>query len=190
MEHADHAKEAARENRTIALLIAVIALCLALSETLGKEAQNEAISRCRSFRSMGVLPGQNNSPHCGADDGRAIQVPAWHDNRRHGQGCGAKADRELAEDGHDTVPSRKLAKGLSSYRRVQCTPRKSAICDRNIIISSSALPRSRSQSCLLLQPSSRAYSHWPGSPAYLHLRHCHRRLAVIEPHILRCTRSW
>jgi hypothetical protein len=45
MEEADHAKEAARENRTIALLIAVIALCLALSETLGKGAQTEAISK-------------------------------------------------------------------------------------------------------------------------------------------------
>jgi hypothetical protein len=45
MEQADHAKEAARENRTIALLIALIALCLALSETLGKGAQTEAISK-------------------------------------------------------------------------------------------------------------------------------------------------
>ena len=45
MEQADHAKEAARENRKIALLIAVIALCLALSETLGKGAQTEFISK-------------------------------------------------------------------------------------------------------------------------------------------------
>src|SRR5215475_7283246 len=45
MEQADHAKEAARENRAIALLIAVIALCLALSETLEKGAQTEAISK-------------------------------------------------------------------------------------------------------------------------------------------------
>ena len=45
MEHADHAKEAASENRKIALLIAVIALCLALSETLGKGAQTETISK-------------------------------------------------------------------------------------------------------------------------------------------------
>ena len=44
MEQADDAKEAARENRKIALLIAVIALCLALSETLGKGAQTESIS--------------------------------------------------------------------------------------------------------------------------------------------------
>ena len=45
MEHADHAKEAAGENRRIALLIAVIALFLALSEMLGKGAQTETISK-------------------------------------------------------------------------------------------------------------------------------------------------
>jgi len=45
MEQADNAKEAASENRRIALLIAVIALCLALSETLGKGAQTESISK-------------------------------------------------------------------------------------------------------------------------------------------------
>ena len=45
MEQADHAKEAVGENRKIALLIAVIALCLALSETFGKGAQTESISK-------------------------------------------------------------------------------------------------------------------------------------------------
>jgi len=45
MEQADQAKEASGENRKIALLIAVIALCLALSETLGKGAQTESISK-------------------------------------------------------------------------------------------------------------------------------------------------
>jgi hypothetical protein len=45
METSDHAKEAAGENRKIALLIAIIALCLALSETLGKGAQTESISK-------------------------------------------------------------------------------------------------------------------------------------------------
>src|SRR6201994_1114757 len=45
MEQADQAKEAASENRKIALLIAVIALCLALSETLGQGAQTESISK-------------------------------------------------------------------------------------------------------------------------------------------------
>jgi hypothetical protein len=45
IEQADQAKEASGENRKIALLIAVIALCLALSETLGKGAQTESISK-------------------------------------------------------------------------------------------------------------------------------------------------
>jgi Domain of unknown function (DUF4337) len=45
MEQADQAKEASHENRNIALLIAVIALCLALSETLGKGAQTESIGK-------------------------------------------------------------------------------------------------------------------------------------------------
>jgi Domain of unknown function (DUF4337) len=41
MEHAEHAQRA--ENRRIALLIAVLALFLSFSETLGKSAQTEAI---------------------------------------------------------------------------------------------------------------------------------------------------
>ena len=45
LETSDHAKEAAGENRRIALLIAIIALCLALSETLGKGAQTESIAK-------------------------------------------------------------------------------------------------------------------------------------------------
>ena len=45
METSEHTKEAAGENRKIALLIAVIALFLALSETMGKGAQTESISK-------------------------------------------------------------------------------------------------------------------------------------------------
>ena len=45
MEHAEHAEHASSENKKIALLIAVIALCLALSETLGKGAQTETIAK-------------------------------------------------------------------------------------------------------------------------------------------------
>src|SRR5689334_17644272 len=45
MEHAEHAEHASGSNRNIALLIAVIALCLALSEMLGKGAQTESISK-------------------------------------------------------------------------------------------------------------------------------------------------
>src|SRR3954465_2006429 len=45
MEHAEHAEHARSHNKNIALLIAVIALFLALSETLGKGAQTESISK-------------------------------------------------------------------------------------------------------------------------------------------------
>jgi Domain of unknown function (DUF4337) len=45
MEQAEHAEHAAGSNRKIALLIAVIALFLSLSETLGKGAQTESISK-------------------------------------------------------------------------------------------------------------------------------------------------
>src|SRR3974390_1041657 len=45
MDHAEHAEHASSENKKIALLIAVIALFLALSETLGKAAQTESIAK-------------------------------------------------------------------------------------------------------------------------------------------------
>src|SRR5258708_7873856 len=45
MEHAEHAEHASGDNKKIALLIAVIALFLALSETLGKGAQTESIAK-------------------------------------------------------------------------------------------------------------------------------------------------
>src|SRR5882724_7364071 len=44
MEHAEHAEHAAHSNKKIALLIAVIALFLAFSETFGKSAQTAALN--------------------------------------------------------------------------------------------------------------------------------------------------
>ncbi|HEY2529602.1 MAG TPA: DUF4337 domain-containing protein [Xanthobacteraceae bacterium] len=43
-EHMEHAEHAALSNKKIALVIAVLALFLSFSETLGKSAQTEAIS--------------------------------------------------------------------------------------------------------------------------------------------------
>jgi hypothetical protein len=43
MEHHEHAEHAAGHNKKIALLIAVLALFLAFSETLGKSSQTEAL---------------------------------------------------------------------------------------------------------------------------------------------------
>ena len=44
MDHAIHAEHASHSNRKIGLVIAVLALFLSFSETLGKSAQTEAIS--------------------------------------------------------------------------------------------------------------------------------------------------
>ena len=43
-EHAEHIEHISHTNKKIALMIAVLALFLALSETLGKSAQTGAIS--------------------------------------------------------------------------------------------------------------------------------------------------
>jgi hypothetical protein len=44
LEHAEHVEHASHSNRKIALLIAILALFLAFSETLGKAAQTEGLS--------------------------------------------------------------------------------------------------------------------------------------------------
>jgi hypothetical protein len=44
LEHMEHAEHAAHSNKKIALLIAVLALFLAFSETLGKSSQTSAIT--------------------------------------------------------------------------------------------------------------------------------------------------
>jgi ABC-type nickel/cobalt efflux system permease component RcnA len=44
MEVAEHAKHAAHDSKHIALLIAILALCLALSEMLAKSANTEALT--------------------------------------------------------------------------------------------------------------------------------------------------
>jgi len=43
IEHAEHVQHAAESNRKIALMIAIMALFLAISEMLGKSAQTEAL---------------------------------------------------------------------------------------------------------------------------------------------------
>ena len=44
LEHAEHAEHAAHSNKKIALLISILALFLAFSETLGKSSQTAAIA--------------------------------------------------------------------------------------------------------------------------------------------------
>src|SRR5712671_7067625 len=44
LEHAEHVEHAGHNNKKVALLIAILALGLAFSETLGKKSQTEGIS--------------------------------------------------------------------------------------------------------------------------------------------------
>jgi hypothetical protein len=96
MEHAEHAEHASVSNKKVALLIAVIALFLALSETLGKGAQTDALSRnveasnlwaffqAKTIRRTVVQTAAeqaNFAPTAGLDDARkaalAKQIDDW-----------------------------------------------------------------------------------------------------------------
>lgn len=96
MEHAEHAEHASVSNKKVALLIAVIALFLALSETLGKGAQTDALSRnveasnlwaffqAKTIRRTVVQTAAeqaNFAPTTGLDDARkaalAKQIDDW-----------------------------------------------------------------------------------------------------------------
>ncbi len=86
-------------NKKVALVIAIMALFLAFSETLGKSAQTNAISyNGGGLQPVGFLSGQERpSDHrahgCRGDDGRAAGC-----QQRRGQGVDEQADRYLAED--------------------------------------------------------------------------------------------
>ena len=59
-------------NKKIALLIAVLALVLAFSETLGKAAQtSRAQPQHRGLEPVGVLPGEDDPPDRAAHGGGA-----------------------------------------------------------------------------------------------------------------------
>ena len=152
----------------IALLIAIIALCLALSvETLGKGAQTVLISKnvessnlwaffqAKSIRRTVVQTASDQSKLSlglmGDDANKAAlqkQIDEWQKT--------AARYRSEPETGE----------GQEQLSEAPSTPRKSAIWRRpNIIIMSSPPRPSRSASCSLQRPSSPASLCWPGSPA-------------------------
>ena len=99
MEHAEHAEHASGSNKKIALLIAVIALFLALSETLGKGAQTEAISKNVEASNLWAFFQAKSIRRT------VVQATAEHaklslgaDRRRCRQGGAAEADRRLEQD--------------------------------------------------------------------------------------------
>ena len=158
MEQADQAKEASSENRKIALLIAVIALCLALSETLGKGAQTESISK--------NVESSNLWAFFQAKSIRRTVVQTASEQAKLGLGtAGEEAAKAAVQKQIDEwqktaariVPSRKPAKAPNSWPNAPSTPRRSATLQRlNITTSSLLRRRFRSASYWLREPSSPA----------------------------------
>ena len=157
MEHAEHAEHASGENRKIALLIAVIALCLALSETLGKGAQTESISKnvqpsnlwaffqAKSIRRT-VVEATSDQAKLRSADGATIR-PRPH----------CKAGRRLGEDGSALSLRTRPAKARINSPRAQRRPRRNATTRRrNTITTNWRQPHFRSASCWRRQPSSPA----------------------------------
>ena len=67
LEHAEHVEHAAHSNKKIALVIAVLALFLAFSETLGKRTNRGAEPEYRSLGPVEFLSGQDHPPDGAAD---------------------------------------------------------------------------------------------------------------------------
>jgi hypothetical protein len=136
LEHAEHASHAAHSNKSIALLISVIALFLAFSETLGKSAQTNAISynveasnlwaffQAKTIR-MTVLQTASdtrkidanaaaNASDAAIKDAMAKQIDAWtktanryNDEPETGEGRKQLAERaKEAEHKRDTAMAR------------------------------------------------------------------------------------
>ena len=164
MEQADQAKEASGENRKIALLIAVIALFLALSETLGKGAQTEAISKnvessnlwaffqAKSIRRTVVQTASDQAKLSlgvlGNDAAKAAfqkQIDEWQ------QTAARYRSEPKTGEGQDELSER--AKRAEEERDLAAA---------SIINSNSPPRRSRSASCWRRRPSSPASSRCPG----------------------------
>ena len=99
MEHAEHAEHASGSNKKIALLIAVIALFLALSETLGKGAQTESISKnVEASNLWAFFQAKSIRRTVVQTAAEQAKLSLGAGERRCRQGGAAKADRRLAED--------------------------------------------------------------------------------------------
>ena len=159
MEHAEHAEHASGSNKKIALLIAVIALFLALSETLGKGAQTEAISKNVEASNLWAFFQAKSIRRT------VVQATAEHAKlslgtvgRRRREGGAAEADRRLEEDrGALPFGAGNRRRFGSNWPNAPSTPSTSATRPpQNIITTNSPRPPSRSASCWRPPPSSPA----------------------------------
>ena len=167
MEHAEHAEHASDSNKKIALLIAVIALCLALSETLGKGAQTESISKnveasnlWAFFQAKSI---RRTNVQTAAETGKLILGVASDETNK---AAVQKQIEDWQKTAGATAQSRRPAKVPSNWPRAPSMPSTNVTTRRqNTITSKSRPPHSRSASCWRPRLSSPALLRWPGCRA-------------------------
>ena len=99
LEHAEHAEHAAHSNKKIALLIAVLALFLAFSETLGKSAQTAAITfNVTSNDLWAFFQAKTIRMTVLRTAAEQMQIEADRATDAGRQGAAAQDDRRLEED--------------------------------------------------------------------------------------------
>jgi hypothetical protein len=139
LEYAEHAKHAAHASKQIALLIAVLALFLALSEMLGKSANTEALTlnvkasdtwnffQAKSIRRTVLLAAADEmkaeSLTATGDSKAAMdkQIAAWQDTAARYQSepkpHGGEGTKELSERALEAEHERDLA--LARYHNYE-----------------------------------------------------------------------
>ena len=149
MEHAEHLEHISGQNRKIALLIAVIALFLAFSETLGKSAQTAAISdnvEASNLWAFFQAKTIRMTTLTTAAETRKIDAEAIADTAiKASMGKQIEPGRKPRRA---TTTSPKPAKVASNSPPAHWRPRKSATTRwPSTIITRWRPPRSRSESC-------------------------------------------
>jgi hypothetical protein len=154
IEHAEHAEHAAHSNKGIALLISVLALFLALSETLGKSAQTTAISdnvrasdtwafyQAKTIRSSALqiasqaLTIQSSATSDPAiKEAQAKQIDTWKkESARLDDDPGKEGRKQLSERAKQAEEDRDLA--LSRYHHYETS---SAAFQIGIVLASATI---------------------------------------------------
>ena len=154
IEHAEHVEHAAHSNKGIALLISVLALFLALSETLGKSAQTSAISdnvkasdtwsfyQAKTIRSSALqiaaqtlAIGQSTTTDPAVKDAQTKQIDTWKkEAARLDDEPGREGRKQLIERAKQFEEERDL--GLARYHHYELS---SAAFQIGIVLASATI---------------------------------------------------
>ena len=172
LEHAEHAQHAAheggRDNKKIALIISVLALFLAFSETFGKSAQTAALNlQIEASNLWNFFQAKNIRRTLTIVQSEAAKIELATDDRRGAQGRARQADRRMEQDGGALSlragGRRRQGRGDGGADRgARRRWKRSAIfSSTSTTISNSPPRRSRSASCCARPRSSPASWRWP-----------------------------